>query len=200
MTPRLAVFISGRGSNLQCLLDDTNCNIRVVVTNNPQARGVQRALRHGIPVLVFDPKGRESALRRIWPSGKEEGVSSFLEQSSPYQRLTLELQSLGIKYILLLGYMRLLPAEFCDAWEEKLGNLHPSLLPAHPGLHAMEKSYEDSLQPMGVSFHKVTEVMDAGQLWLQQIIKREDNFEKTQLVMAAAEQRLVTKWMRSKLR
>lgn len=137
MSPRTAVFISGRGSNLQALLDMSECvRVSLVVSSQSEAWGVARARRHGVPVLVLPKKIDWIGLHR-------------------------ELISRGVQKIFLLGFMRLLPAEFVSLWSGSIWNIHPSLLPKFPGLHAIEKSFA-AQEDMGVTVHEVNEGMDEG--------------------------------------
>ena len=134
---RWAVFISGRGSNLQTLLDGIEENrIVLVVSSSAKAPGLLKARRAGIPTLI-------------------------LEKKIDWMALHSELVHRQISRIFLAGFMRLIPASFLEAWEAAVLNVHPSLLPAFPGLHAIESSYAAEGE-MGVTVHVVTPEMDAG--------------------------------------
>lgn len=165
-----AVFLSGRGSNAGALFESlAELDIRLVLSNKPQAYGLLRAQRAGIPTLLIDKK-------TAWSS------------------VSAELRARKINRLFLLGFMKLVPAVFVQEWKSKIWNLHPSLLPAFPGLEALEKSYAAD-GPMGVSLHEVTADMDAGPLQLQKKIcdfsQRELSFEAAQLKISQTEQRLV---------
>lgn len=139
---RWAVLISGRGSNLQALLDlGANLDVRLVASSKASAPGLLRARRHGVPTLVLPKKIDWAVLER-------------------------ELHARKITHIFLAGFMKLIPADFVNRWESRLLNVHPSLLPAYPGLAALEKSYEDDAA-MGVTVHVVTPGMDEGPRLLQ---------------------------------
>lgn len=141
---RWAVFISGRGSNLQALLDGIEENrIVLVVSSSAKAAGLLKARRAGVPTLVLDKKIDWTALQK-------------------------ELVRRHISRIFLAGFMRLIPPSFLEAWEAAILNVHPSLLPAFPGLEAIGKSYEAGGE-MGVTVHVVTPEMDAG----PQLLKRQ---------------------------
>lgn len=142
---RWAVFISGRGSNLQALCEiQHEIDISVCVSSHLKVAGVLRAKRAGIPVLKIDTK---------------MGLGEWT-------RIHQELQQRRIDRIFLLGFMRLIPAEFVNLWRGRIFNLHPSLLPSYPGKEAIEKSYMDA-SSMGVTIHHVIAEMDAGQVILQ---------------------------------
>ncbi len=141
-TERWAIFISGRGSNLSCLL---NClqseKIKVVVSTSEKALGVLRARRAGIPVLI-------------------------LPRPIQWAELDTELKRRGINRIFLLGFMRVIPEQFVEAWERRIVNLHPSLLPKYPGLDSIERSFAEQ-SDMGVTVHEVVAEVDAGKTILQ---------------------------------
>lgn len=134
---RTAVFISGRGSNLQALLDKEGCNIRLVVSNKKKAPGILKAKRSGVQFKVCSPLN--------------------------FEDLNQELKNSKIQKILLLGFMKILPESFVQSWQGKIVNLHPSLLPLFPGLDSIDKSFYAEA-PMGVSLHSVIPAMDEGPL------------------------------------
>lgn len=145
---RTAVFISGRGSNLQALLDKEGCNIRLVVSNKRKAAGVLKTRRAGVSVNLCIPLS--------------------------FDKLHQELSKNKIQKIVLLGFMKILPESFVNQWQGKIVNLHPSLLPLFPGLDSIEKSYTESA-PMGVSLHLVIPAMDEGPLFNQSCVYRQNN-------------------------
>lgn len=142
-----AVFISGNGSNLQVLLDHgaPKNKVSLVVSSNANAYGVQRAQKHNVPVMIL----------------------SKPIQASDWAALSLRLKRENIDYIFLLGFLRIVPPEFIKDWENKILNLHPSLLPAYPGLKSIERSYHDGAA-MGVTVHWVNEGLDEGEILLQE--------------------------------
>ena len=141
-TERWAIFISGRGSNLSCLLNGPQSEkIRVVVSSTEKALGVLRARRAGIPVII-------------------------LPRPIQWTELDQELKRRGINRIFLLGFMRVIPEHFVEAWQRKIVNLHPSLLPKYPGLESIERSFTDRAD-MGVTVHEVVAEVDAGKTILQ---------------------------------
>lgn len=174
---RWAVFLSGRGSNAAALWENlADLDVRIVLSNKKSAYGLVRARRLGIPTKV-------------------------LEKGFSWSAVTEELKARSINRIFLLGFMKLVPGEFVQAWSGKIWNLHPSLLPAFPGLEALEKSYEAG-GCMGVSVHEVTAEMDAGPLQLQRKIcdasKKEFSLEDAGLRISITEQNLVRELARRK--
>lgn len=164
-----AVFISGRGSNLQAQLDLlSDVNVRLVVSSKASAPGLLRAKRQGIPALVL-PKKIDWTL------------------------LDAELKRRGIARIFLAGFMKIVPENFVRSWENRILNVHPSLLPAHPGLRAIENSFESGGE-MGVTVHVVTPEMDAGPRLLARRTRRAgvvSEIATELLAISRAEQRLV---------
>jgi phosphoribosylglycinamide formyltransferase-1 len=152
---RWAVFISGRGSNLQTLLDGLEENrIVLVISSSAKAPGILKARRLGIPVAIFNKKINWSELHQV------------LKQHS-------------VQRIFLAGFMKIIPAEFIENWAGRILNVHPSLLPAFPGLQAIEKSFADGAA-MGVTVHVVTPEMDAGPQVLQKTAVTADLRQKSE--------------------
>ena len=169
MSVRWALFLSGRGSTAQALMDQIgDLDLRLVVSSRKNAYGVLRARRMGVPWTFF---------------GKDSG----------WEQLHQDLKARGIQAIFLVGFMRLLPATFVAKWKGRIFNVHPSLLPDYPGAQAMERSFF-AKAPMGVSLHEVTAEMDAGPLKLRASIERHEDCSITQLRMARLEQRLLREW------
>ena len=148
-----AVLISGRGSNLQALLDaakDPTYPARIVrvISNVPDAGGLQRAEAAGVATSVIDHrayKGRtafEAALDRA-------------------------LRADGTELVCLAGFMRLLTAEFVEAWRDRLINIHPSLLPAFPGLDTHARALAAGVRFAGCTVHFVRPTMDEGPIIVQ---------------------------------
>lgn len=172
MSRRWAVFLSGRGSNASAFFEMmSEIDVGLCVSSKKSALGIARARREGIPVLV-------------------------LEKDPDWKELDLELRRRGITHIFLLGFMKILPADFVELWAGKILNLHPSLLPAFPGKDSIEESFQAGAA-MGVTVHQVTAEMDAGPRILQfQTRQAADekhpvNLEKAQMEISRTEQRLV---------
>jgi phosphoribosylglycinamide formyltransferase 1 len=146
--PRLGVLISGRGSNLQAMLDAVRdgrleADVAVVVSNRAGAEGLGRAAAAGVETLVLDH--RASASR------------------SAYDRVLVEaLRERNVDLVCLAGFMRLLGPAFVDAFPNAVLNVHPSLLPAFPGLDAQRQALEHGVKVSGATVHVVTADLDAG--------------------------------------
>ena len=152
-TLRLAVLISGNGSNLQAIIDaiesdSLDAEIVVVISNRPDARGLQRAARHGIESRVVDH--REFSNRDACDDALRECIEGFAPD-----------------YILLAGFMRILGAQFVTAFSDRILNIHPSLLPAYKGLDTHRRALENRESEHGVSIHLVNAELDDGPVILQ---------------------------------
>lgn len=158
MTPdpinrRLGVLISGRGSNLQALIDAVgdgrlDASIVVVISNRADAEGLDRARRAGIEALHISHRG--------WPS------------RDAYDRaLVEELRKRGVGLVCLAGFMRLLGPAMIDAFPDAIVNIHPALLPAFPGVDAQRQALEYGVKITGVTVHFVTRELDAGPILMQ---------------------------------
>ena len=151
--PRIGVLISGRGSNLQAIIDaigdgDLNASIAVVISNRADVRGLQRARAAGIDALHVDP--RDHADR------------------DSYDLAIVEiLQARGVQLVCLAGYMRRVGRPLLDAFPQRILNVHPSLLPAFPGLEAQRQALEHGVQVTGATVHLVTSELDGGPIVLQ---------------------------------
>lgn len=158
----LAVFISGRGSNLQSLIDacaqaDFPARIAVVVSNRPDAYGLERAKHAGISTEIIDHKSFSS---------REDFEKVLLDRI---------IQSYDIDVICLAGFMRILSASFIDGFKSsKSGrdiiNIHPSLLPAYKGLDTHARAIADGAAQAGCSVHYVTQDLDSGAIILQKSV------------------------------
>jgi phosphoribosylglycinamide formyltransferase-1 len=161
MSQSLGVLISGRGSNLQAIIDAVaggrlDARIAVVISNRPEAAGLERARRAGIETLVLSHKAYPDRLA--------------------YDRvLASTLKERGVTLVCLAGFMRLLSAEFIRAFPNAVLNIHPSLLPAFPGLDAQQQSVAYGVKVSGATVHFVTPELDAGPIVLQAAVTIEDN-------------------------
>ncbi|PZO53753.1 MAG: phosphoribosylglycinamide formyltransferase [Alphaproteobacteria bacterium] len=145
---RVAVLISGRGTNLQALIDAEQdaYEIVAVVSNIPGAAGLDRARAANIEALTLDHK----------PFGKDREAFE--------RELNGLLQARAIDLIALAGFMRVLTPYFVNAWRERLVNIHPSLLPKYPGTKTHERALAAGESEHGCSVHLVTEEIDAGRI------------------------------------
>ena len=153
---RVGVLISGRGTNLQALIDAVadgrlDATIEIVIANRAEAAGLDRARRAGIESLVLD--------HRQWPSRED------------YDRALLkELRAREVQLICLAGFMRLFSAVMLDAYPNRILNVHPSLLPAFPGLHPQQQALDHGVKVSGVTVHIVTADLDAGPIVVQRTV------------------------------
>jgi len=157
---KIAVLFSGKGSNFAHIvntLHQQECDVVVALTNNPNAEGIKIAKEASIPLEIIDSKAYES--REVFDAVVVE-----------------RLQKYNPELTILAGFMRILTPTFTE--QIKSINLHPSLLPRHKGLHAIEKSYEDEHTHGGVSVHYVTSELDGGEVILQkEVAKKGLDFE-----------------------
>ena len=156
MNRRLGVLISGRGSNLQALIDATrngslDASIVVVISNQREAAGLERARQAGIEALVIDHRG--------WESRDEHD-----------QAIVRELSARDVGLVCLAGYMRLVGPVLLDAFPNAILNIHPSLLPAFPGMDAQRQAIEHGVRLSGVTVHFVTLDLDSGPIVLQRAV------------------------------
>lgn len=153
---QLAVLISGRGSNLQSIIDackDKNfpAEIKLVISNIADAYGLVRAQNAGIPTLVISHKDYETK------AAFETEIHSVLTAHH-------------IDMVCLAGFMRLLSPTLITPWEGRIINIHPSLLPKHKGLHTHERAIEAGDTESGCTIHYVTPGMDEGEIILQKSV------------------------------
>lgn len=153
---KIAVLISGRGSNLQSLIDaaaagELGAEIALVVSNVPDAPGLERAAKAGIPTETIDHRDFE---------GRE-----------PFEdALHAALSGRSIELVCLAGFMRLLTGSFVGKWRDRLINIHPSVLPAFKGLHTHERAIEAGVRFSGCTVHFVTPEMDDGPIIAQAVV------------------------------
>lgn len=146
---RIAILISGNGSNMQALLQaDLPCDIVSVISNRADAKGLQIAAQHDIPTTVISHH-------------------DFDSREAFDQALGDHLQSLAVDYIILAGFMRILSDSFVDRFAGRLLNIHPSLLPAYPGLNTHQKALQDGVKIHGCTVHFVTPRLDHGPIIIQ---------------------------------
>lgn len=150
---RLAVLLSGRGSNFQAIHEaisrgELDAEIVSVISNRPDAPGIARAKEYGYDAHVFDHKQFPSR------AAHEEAVLRVLDEAKP-------------DYIVLAGYMRLLSPAFVERWRNRILNIHPSLLPAFPGVDAQAQALKAGAKVSGCTVHFVDENLDAGPVIVQ---------------------------------
>lgn len=145
---RVAVLISGRGTNLQALLDAEQdaYEIVLVVSNTPGAAGLERARAAGVEAIALDHK----------PYGRDREA---------FERdLHAILAARGVEIVALAGFMRVLTPYFVNAWRGRLVNIHPSLLPKHPGVNTHARALEAGDKEHGCTVHLVVEEVDSGEI------------------------------------
>jgi phosphoribosylglycinamide formyltransferase-1 len=149
---RIGILLSGRGSNFEAIADHVaagrlEAEIAAVISNRPAARGLEIARERGLPALSIPSKDVP----------REE-----------YDRLlAAELKSRRVDLVCLAGFMRLVSGEFCQAFPLRILNIHPSLLPAFPGLDAQQQALEHGVKISGCTVHFVDPQLDAGPIVLQ---------------------------------
>jgi phosphoribosylglycinamide formyltransferase 1 len=149
---RLGILLSGRGSNFEAIADEVaagriDAEIAVVISNRPEARGLEAARGRGLPAVSIPSKG--------------------LDREDYDAMLVRELKAKAVDLVCLAGFMRLLSATFVRAFPQRILNIHPSLLPAFPGLDAQKQALEHGVKITGCTVHLVDEFLDAGPIVLQ---------------------------------
>jgi formyltetrahydrofolate-dependent phosphoribosylglycinamide formyltransferase len=147
---RVAILISGRGSNMRALVTSAeNYEVVLVASNKPRAEGLEWASARGFPTWSLESKGTR----------KEE-----------YDReLSAALENAGAGTIALAGFMRILSPWFVEKWAGRIINIHPSLLPYYPGANAYRQAFEEGVRVSGCTAHFVTEQLDQGPVILQDV-------------------------------
>lgn len=187
MAMNLAVFASGTGSNFDAIMSaikegTLDANVSLLVCDKIEASVVQKAQMHQIDTVVFNSKCYES--------------------KAAYEEVLLkDLQSRGIDYIILAGFMRLIGPTLLDAYEHRILNIHPSLLPSFPGKDAVGQALEKKVKVTGVTVHFVDNGMDTGPI-IEQVavrIEPDDTREAVQKKIQAVEHKLYPRVIQSLL-
>jgi phosphoribosylglycinamide formyltransferase-1 len=149
----LGVLASGRGSNLQAMIDATNrgelaARVGVVISNKRECLALQRARQHQIPALFIDP-------------------SSYPDRNAYDAALAQSLKAHQVELVVLAGYMRLVTPMLIELYRNRIINIHPSLLPAFPGLHAHRQAITYGVKVSGCTVHFVDEQVDHGPIIAQ---------------------------------
>lgn len=150
------MLLSGRGSNFAAIADNiaqgrlTGCEIAVVISNKADAAGLAEARARGLKAMAIEARGRKRA------EHDAEIIAALKEH--------------GVELVILAGYMRLLSPEFVAAFRDRILNIHPSLLPAFPGLDAQEQALNYGVQVAGCTVHFVDEELDHGVIVLQKAV------------------------------
>ena len=171
---KLAVLVSGRGSNLQAIIDsidreELDAHLSIVISNTKDAMALKRAEKHGIKTIFIDP-------------------STYLNSKEYDKALVLKLKEFSIDLICLAGYMRILGKEVIQTFEKKIINIHPSLLPAFPGLNAQKQAINHGVKFSGCTVHFVDSGVDSGPIILQTVVPVYDNDDEKSLSKRILEQ------------
>ena len=157
MNPKIAIFASGNGSNFEAIVQaiydkKLEAEIAVIVSDKAGCFALERAKNHGIDTFVFNAKDYNS--------------------KSEYEKTIVELLiTKEVQLIVLAGYMRLVGDVLLTHFENRIINIHPALLPAFPGMHAIEKAYKYGVQVFGITIHYVDAGMDTGKIIAQDCFK-----------------------------
>jgi len=160
MNKRIGVLLSGRGSNFEALAESVSAGripgaeIAIVISNKPDALGLERAKARRIPAMAIASKG--------------------LERETYDRKVVAVLQEHKVDLICLAGYMRLLSPYFITAFPQRILNIHPSLLPSFPGLESQKQALDYGVKFAGCTVHFVDENLDAGPIVLQAIVPVQD--------------------------
>ena len=163
MKTKIAVFVSGGGTNLQALIDAAKAGalpsgeIVLVVASSPKAYALERAAKAGIPSAVV--------------SAKTEG-----SQAAAEEKMNALLKANGVELIVLAGYLSILSEDFTRRWDKRILNIHPSLIPAfcgkgYYGLRVHEEALRRGVKVTGATVHFVNEIPDGGEILLQQAVE-----------------------------
>jgi phosphoribosylglycinamide formyltransferase-1 len=167
MKRRIGVLLSGRGSNFEALADSVsagripNAEIAIVVSNKPDALGLERAKARGIPSRLISSRG--------------------LEREAYDRQVVAVLQEHKVELVCLAGYMRLLSPYFVVTFPQRILNIHPSLLPSFPGLESQKNALEHGVKFAGCTVHFVDENLDAGPIILQAVVPVQDTDDEHSL-------------------
>ena len=171
MKKKIGVLVSGRGSNLQALIDrlpELPVEISVVISDVPDAFALERARRAGIPALVTEASGKSRQEFELALAGV--------------------LREYGVDFVVLAGFMRLLGSQFLAGAPGPVINIHPALLPAFPGLHAQAQALAYGVKVSGCTVHFVDEGMDTGPIIAQRAVPVLDSDDVDSLAERILEQ------------
>jgi phosphoribosylglycinamide formyltransferase-1 len=158
---KIGILISGRGSNMLAIIravkrgEIPDSEIAIVISDKPEAPGIAHAMSLGVETMVIERRGRSRA-----------------EHDT---EIAAELNKRGVELVCLAGYMRLLSRDFIRLFDERIVNIHPSLLPAFPGLDAQRQAVEYGVKVSGCTVHFVNEDLDSGPIILQRPVEVKDD-------------------------
>lgn len=169
MAFKVGVLVSGRGTNLQALIDASkkgvlSAEIAIVISNIPGVPALERAQKHGIPTKVVNPK-------------------AYTTTQAFEEAILQEFQSRKVDLVILAGFMKILSPTIIRAFPKKIINIHPALLPSFPGLHVQKKAIEHGVRFSGCTIHFVDESVDGGPIIIQAVVPLQP--EETEETLAA---------------
>ena len=158
MKIRLAIMGSGSGTNCQSIfqaIDDgrLNAHVATVLSDNPEAFILERAKRRGVPTSLLDCQG----FKKKFPENVQEALAR-------------QLRELGVDFICLAGFMRLVKSPLLEAFPKRILNIHPALLPAFPGVEAWKQALDAGVKQTGCTVHYVDAGMDTGEIIMQAFV------------------------------
>ena len=171
---KIAILISGRGSNMAALMDAVasgevpGSEVAVVISDQAEAGGLAKAAERGVEALVIERAGRKRA------EHDAEIVAALKER--------------GIELVCLAGYMRILSGDFVRAFQNRIVNIHPSLLPSFPGLGVQQQAIDYGVKFSGCTVHFVDEELDHGPIILQRVVELKDGDSAESLAERILEQ------------
>lgn len=171
---KIGILISGRGSNMVAIVDAVksgeipNSEVAVVISDKRGAAGIAKAEERGVEALVIERRGRT----------REEHDAE----------IAAELRRRDVELVCLAGYMRLLSRDFVSAFEDRIVNIHPSLLPSFPGLNVQQQAIDHGVKISGCTVHFVNEDLDAGRIILQRAVEVMDDDTAESLAARILEQ------------
>lgn len=149
----LGILASGRGSNFQAIIDEIEAgrlpaSVKLLIVDNAGAYAVERAAKHSVDFLYIDPK-------------------AFPAKDDYFSTIAAELLKRGVELVVLAGFMRIIRKPLLDAFQNRILNIHPALLPSFPGLHGQEQAVRHGVRISGCTVHFVDEGMDTGPIIIQ---------------------------------
>lgn len=173
-TLKLGVLVSGSGTNLQAILDAVkdgvlDAQIRVVISNKPGVHALERARLAGVPTMVVSHRDYQS-------------------RDAFDQALVEQLQTNGVRWVVLAGFMRVLTPAFLAAFERRVINVHPALLPSFPGIHAQKQALDYGVKIAGCTVHLVDGGVDTGPIIAQRAVPVLDDDDEQRLASRILEQ------------
>ena len=167
---KIGVLLSGSGTNLQAIIDAVDedglpVDIVKVVSSRPDAYGIERAQRAGIPVLVMNRQ-------------------KYADVEAADAQIVEALREAGAEYVVMAGYMRKVTPVMLDAFPDRVLNLHPALLPSFKGAHAIQDAYDAGVKVTGVTVHFANEDYDKGPIVAQEPVRVEEGWTVDQLEAA----------------